>query len=168
MVLCFPLPTLADDSGAITITMTGANEISIILDKTGWDLGDVGPNDEIETEPAIEWCTLTVDGNSNVRTFIEGEDAKWVDNPSAYKWTLSSEGSNGEHKYGLWFRISGDTTRGYVPVTKSLSEFWPYPGTGSSLTPGDSKKFGLRLATPTYFYGGRQMRTQVTISAVAA
>ena len=171
-VVCSSLPTLADDNGTITITMTGTNEISITLTETRWDVGDVKPNNEIKTNPAIEWCTLTVDGNSNVNTFIEGEDAEQVGD--TYKWVLSNDGSSGEHIYGLWFRISGDTTRGpkedgYVPITKaSLSEFWPYPGDGSSLAPGDSKKFGLKLVTPTYFYGGRQMETQVTISAVAA
>ena len=173
LVLCFTLPSLADDSGAITITMTGVNEISITLDKTGWDLGDVASNIVIETTPPIQWCILTVDGNTNVNTFIVGEDAKWVDDPAAYEWTLSYDGSNGEHKYGLWFRISGDTTRGpnedgYVPATKTINEFWPYPGKGSSLEPSDTKQFGLRLITPTYFYGSRDMQTQVTISAVAA
>ena len=99
--------------------------------------------------------------------FIVGEDAEWIDNPSAYKWTLSNDGTNGENVYGLKFRISGDTARGYVPVTKIESEFWPYGG-GASLAPGDTKQFGLKLLTPTYFIGGRQMQTQVTISAAAA
>jgi len=169
----FSLPTLADDSGSITITMTGINEISIELDKTSWDIGDVATNAVIETTPPIQWCTLTVTGNSDVNTLIEGKDAKWVDDPAAYEWTLSYDGSNGEHIYGLWFRISGDTTRGpnedgYVPITKTQSEFWPYPDNGSPLEPDDTKQFGLSLMTPTYFYGSREMQTQVTISAVAA
>jgi hypothetical protein len=174
LALIFSLPALAQESGTITITMTGANEISISLDKTQWPLGNVASNTEYETSPPIEWCTLTVEGNCNVNTFIVGDDAKWVDNPSAYKWTLSSDGTNGEHIYGLWFRISHDATRGplgdgYVPVTKTQSEFWPYSGgSGSSLAPGDTKQFGLRLLTPTYFVSGRQMQTQITISAVAA
>jgi len=173
LVLCFSLPTLAGDSGTITITMTGADEISITLDKTNWDLGNVASNAVRETIPPIEWCTLTVAGNCNVKTSIVGEDAKWVSNPTAYKWTLSNDGSSGQHIYGLWFRISGDTTRGpnvdgYVPVTKTQSEFWPYGSTGSSLAPGDKRQFGLRLVTPTYFYSGREMQAQVTISAVAA
>jgi hypothetical protein len=169
LALTFSLPALAQDSGTITITMTGANEISISLDKTHWPLGNVASNTEYETSPPIEWCTLTVEGNCNVNTFIVGKDAEWVSNPSAYKWTLSSDGTNGENIYGLWFRISGDTARGYVPVTKIESEFWPYSGgSGSSLAPGDKKQFGLRLLTPTYFVSGRQMQTQITISAVAA
>jgi hypothetical protein len=104
-----------------------------------------------------------------VNTFIVGEDAKWVDNPSAYTWTLSNDGTNGENVYGLQFRISGDTARGYVAITKTEGDFWPYSGgSGSSLAPGDTKQFGLKLLTPTDFVGGRQMQTQVTISAVAA
>jgi hypothetical protein len=169
LALIFAMPALAQQSGNITITMTGANEISISLDKTQWPLGNVASNIEYETSPPIEWCTLTIEGNCNVNTFIVGDDAKWVDNPGAYKWTLSNDGTNGEHIYGLWFRISGDTTRGYVPVTKTQSEFWPYSGgSGSSLAPGDTKQFGLRLLAPTYFVSGRQMQTQITISAVAA
>jgi hypothetical protein len=172
--LIFSLPAVAQESGTITITMTGVNDISISLDKTQWPLGEVAADTEYMTSPAIEWCTLTVDGNCNVNTFIVGEDAEWIDNPSAYKWALSNTGGNGEHIYGLWFRISGDTTRGplgdgYVPITKTENEFWPYPGGScSSLAPGDTKQFGLKLLTPTYFYGDRQMQTQITISAVAA
>jgi hypothetical protein len=168
LVLIFSLPALAQESAAITITMTGLDEISVTLDKTQWPLGNVASNTEYKTSPPIEWCTLTVEGTRNVNTFIVGKDAEWVDNPDAYKWTLSNDGTNGEHIYGLWFRISGDTARGYVPVTKTQSEFWPYAGQGSSLAPGDTKKFGLRLLTPTYFVSGRQMQTQITISAVAA
>ena len=167
LALIFSLPALAQDSDAITITMTGVNDISISLDKTQWPLGEVATDTEHMTSPPIEWCTLTVEGNCNVNTFIVGEDAEWMDNPSAYKWTLSSDGTNGDNVYGLQFRISGDTTRGYVPVTKTEGEFWPYGG-GSSLAPGDTKQFGLKLLTPTYFVGGRQMQTQITISAVAA
>jgi hypothetical protein len=174
LALIFSLPTLAQENGTITITMTGSNEISISLDKTQWPLGSVASDTEYETSPPIEWCTLTINGNCNVNTFIIGDDAKWVDNPSAYQWTLSTDGSNGEHIYGLWFRISGDTTRGplgdgYVPVTKTESEFWPYTGgSGSSLSPSDTKQFGLRLLTPTYFVSSRQMQTQITVSAVIA
>ena len=172
LVLCLPLTALADDSGTITITMTGVNEISITLDKTNWYLGNVASNTFIETIPPIQWCTLTVSGNSDVNTYLAGDDAEWVDNPTAYEWILNSDGGNGDHIYGLWFRISGDTTRGpnedgYVPISKAQGEFSPY-NAGSSLTPGDKKQFGLRLITPTYFYGSREMQTKVTISAVAA
>jgi hypothetical protein len=110
---------------------------------------------------------MTVGGTCNVNTFIVGDDAKWISDPNTYQWTLSSDGTNGEHTYGLWFRISGDTTRGYVPITKTQGEFWPYSG-GSSLAPSDTKQFGLRLLSPTYFYSSRPMQTQITLSAVAA
>jgi hypothetical protein len=169
LVLTVSLPALAQENATITITMTGLNEISISLDKTQWPLGTVASNTEYDTSPAIEWCTLTVQGTCNVNTFIVGDDAEWVSDPSAYKWTLSNDGANGEHIYGLWFRISGDTTRGYVPIAKTQGEFWPYTGgSGSSLAPGDTKQFGLRLLTPTYFFSGRQMQTQIIISAVVA
>ena len=169
LALASSLPVLAQQNSTITITMTGLNEISISLDKTQWPLGTIASNTEYETSPAIEWCTLTVQGTCNVNTFIAGDDAKWVSEPAAYKWTLSNYGTNGEHIYGLLFRISGDTARGYVPITKTQSEFWPYSGgSASSLAPGDTKQFGLRLLTPTYFFSGRQMQTQITISAVAA
>ena len=167
LALAGSLPVLAQQNSTITITMTGLNEISISLDKTQWPLGTVASNTQYETIPQIEWCTLTVQGTCNVNTFIVGDDAKWISDPNTYKWTLSNDGTNGEHIYGLRFRISGDTARGYVPITKTQSEFWPYSG-GSSLAPGDHKQFGLRLLTPTYFYSGRQMQTQITISAVAA
>lgn len=172
LVLAVSLPALAQESATITITMTGLDVISISLDKTQWPLGTVAPNTTYETSPAIQWCTLTVGGTRNVNTFIVGDDAEWVTNPADYEWTLSNDGDSGEHTFGLWFRISGDTTRGplgdgYVPITKTQAEFWPYSG-GASLPPGATKQFGLRLLTPTYFYSSRQMQTQITISAVAA
>jgi hypothetical protein len=169
LAMTVSLPALAQQNGTVTITMTGLDEISISLDKTQWPLGTVASNTEYETTPAIEWCTLTVQGTCNVNTFVTGDDAEWVSDPAAYKWTLSDDGTNGEHIYGLWFRISGDTARGYVPITKTQSEFWPYSGgSASSLAPNDTKQFGLRLLTPTYFFSDRQMETQITISAVAA
>jgi hypothetical protein len=172
LALVISLPALAQQNGTITITMTGLDEISISLDKTQWPLGTIASDTEYVTSPPIEWCTLTVGGTCNVNTFIVGDDAKWVSDPNTYQWTLSSDGTNDEHTYGLWFRISGDATRGplsdgYVPVTKTESEFWPYSG-GLSLAPSDTKQFGLRLLSPTYFYSGRQMQTQIIISAVAA
>lgn len=163
------LPALAQQDATITITMTGLDEISISLDKTQWPLGTVASNTQYETSPSIQWCTLTVGGTCNVNTFVVGDDAKWVSNPSTYQWTLSNDGTNGDHIYGLWFRISGDTAREYVPITKTQGEFWPYSGgSSSSLAPGDTRQFGLRLLTPSYFYSGREMQTQITISAVAA
>ncbi len=172
LALALSVPALAEDSQSVTITMTGASHIGISLDVGHWPLGDVASNTDYYTDPPIEWCTLTVTGNSPVNTLIMGQDATWGDDPGAYKWTLSDDGSNGPHVYGLWFRISGDTTRGpnedgYVPITNTLSEFWPYDGVGTSLQPSDTKKFGLLLRTPTEFVGGRTMETQITIVAVA-
>ena len=77
LILIFSLPALAQESDTITITMTGVNEISISLDKTQWPLGEVAADTEYVTSPPIEWCTLTVEGNCNVNTFILGEDAEW-------------------------------------------------------------------------------------------
>ena len=172
LALVISLPVLAQQNATITITMTGLDEISISLDKTEWPLGTIASDTEYVTSPPIEWCTLTVGGTCNVNTFIVGDDARWISDPNTYQWTLSGDGANGEHTYGLWFRVAGDTTRGplgdgYVPVTKTEGEFWPYSG-GSSLAPTDTRQFGLKLLSPTYFYSGRQMQTQITISAVAA
>jgi hypothetical protein len=167
LALVFSLPALASQNSTITITMTGLNEISISLDKTEWPLGTIASNTVYETVPAIEWCTLTIAGTCNVKTLIVGDDAQWIGHPGAYQWTLSDDGTNGEHIYGLWFRVSGDTTRGYVPITKTQGELWPY-AEEPSLTPGDKKQFGLRLLSPTYFYSSRQMQTQIIIGAVVA
>jgi hypothetical protein len=167
LALVISLPALSQQNSTITITMTGLDEISISLDKTDWPLGTVPSDTEYLTSPPIEWCTMTVGGTCNVNTFIVGDDAEWVSDPTTYKWTLSSDGTNGEHTYGLWFRISADTARGYVPITKTQGEFWP-PSGGASLAPGNTKQFGLRLLSPTYFYSSRPMQTQITISAVAA
>jgi len=172
LALALSLPALAEESQSVTITMTGASHIGISLNVEHWPLGEVAPNKDYYTSPPIEWCTLTVTGNSPVNTFIMGQDATWVDDPGAYRWVLSDDGSTGPDVYGLWFRISGDTTRGphgdgYVPITGTLSEFWPYGGEGDSLQPDDTKRFGLLLRTPTEFVGGRTMETQITIVAVA-
>jgi hypothetical protein len=166
LALVISLPALAQQNSTITITMTGLDEISISLDKTQWLLGTIASDTEYLTSPPIEWCTMTVGGTCNVNTFITGEDAEWISDPS-YKWTLSNDGTNAVHIYGLWFRISGDTARGYVPITKTQGEFWP-PPLGSSMAPGDHKQFGLKLVSPTYFYSSRQMQTQIIVSAVAA
>ena len=169
LALIFSLPALGEESESITITMTGVSEISISLDKAQWLLGEVATDMEHTTSPAIEWCTLEVIGNSAVKTFIIGEDARWYEDGVGknYYWTLSDDGTNGENEYGLLFRISGDTARGYVPITKTEDEFWPYSD-HPPLEPGQYKQLGLKLLTPTYFVGNREMRTRITISAVAA
>jgi len=169
LALILSSPAFGEETESITITMTGVSEISISLDKTQWQLGEVATDTEHTTSPAIEWCTLEVIGNSAVKTFIVGEDARWYEDEVGknYYWTLSDDGTNGENVYGLLFRISGDTARGYVPITKTQGEFWPYSD-HPPLDPGQYKQFGLKLLTPTYLIGNREMRTQITISAVAA
>jgi len=167
------LSALADDSGVITITMTGASEISIGLSQTEWPIGDVSFNTVYKTAPEKEWCTITNTGNVNVDIYVQGEDAEWTG--GMYKWILSDDETNGgdpssstNHEYVLWYWIAYNSTE-YTLITKEQSKFWPLPG-GSSLPPGEeyAKQFGLKLLTPTFFYGGRQMQTQITISAVAA
>jgi hypothetical protein len=76
LALVSSLPALAQESATVTITMTGLDEISISLDKTQWPPGSVAANTIYKTSPPIEWCTLTVEGNRNVNTFIVREDAK--------------------------------------------------------------------------------------------
>jgi hypothetical protein len=169
------LPALAADTGTVTITMTGVDEISITLEPTAWPLGDVSPDTEYLTSPPIDWCTLTNTGNVSVNTFIVGEDARWYEHGTGknYYWTLSDsnesdpEDATRGHKYMLWFRVHGDTDRGYVLITKEAAAFWPPEG-GSSISAADSKQFGLKVLSPTFFYGGREMKTTITISAVAA
>lgn len=176
------LPVLAQDdsSGIITITMTGASEFSLILEPTEWKpVGGeaLSPNTLYETGTA--WCTLTVEGNCNVNAYVAGEDAVWIEDPSAYSWTLSSSEENDIGVYVLWFGVTDDE-RGYLLIPEvSLdspgAEFYP-----SSLSPGPdgAKQFGLKLLTPEadfskdgvgYFsVGNATVETHVTISAVAA
>ena len=172
------LSALADETGTITITMTGVSEISITLDKTEWPIGNVASDEERLTEPSIDWCTLKNEGNVNVNTCIVGEDAQWYKDGVAqnYYWTLITDESHVSdderpHEYALWFRVHGDNPpegRGYVLIRKTESELWPWSGGGSSIGVGDTKQFGLKLLTPTFFYAGREMKTPITISAVAA
>jgi len=185
LVLSSLLPVLADDTGTITITMTGADEISITLSKTSWGPEDVDGTGIVSsdttylTSPPKEWCTLENTGNLNVDLYIQAEDARWYENGTAkaYWWTLSNTNVSNlsdpyhGHKYVLWYSIAhypdleGCDEEGYIFITKTPEKV---PLT-SSLPPGDehAKQFGLKLLTPTYFYGGRTMKTQITISAVS-
>jgi len=165
------LPAMAQTSGNITITMTGAKEFSINLTPANWSFGTVSPNIEYKTD--LTQFNLTVDptSNCNVNTFITGEDAVWPDEPSTYNWTLSSDEQNDIRVYVLWFRLVGEES--YVLITKGQTSLY-----SSTLGPGDSKQFGLRLLTPQrdfskggtdYFsVGDATVQTHVTISAVAA
>lgn len=176
------LPSLAQDdsTGTIAITMTGAYEISITVSPASW--GPVGgatvkPNTPYETDST--WFTLAIGGNCGVNTFVAGEDAVCAED-STYKWALSSDEENAKGVYVLWFKLYeeyGDE-RGDVLIPKASDEslgevFYP-----TSLGPGDSKQFGLKLLTPEpdfikdgvgYFsVGDAPMQTKITISAVAA
>ncbi len=162
------LLVLAEDvaTGTITITMTTGTVLEIELDPTTWEIGQVEPNTEYPTNPEKTWCTMTNWSNCMVNTYIKGEDAERVGYPSQ-KWTLSNDGTNGENEYVLWYWIAW-TSSDYVPITKAASgmgaEFCPNLGMGEE----NQKQFGLKLLTPTSFYGGREMKTTITISAVAA
>ena len=177
------LPVVAQDSGTITITMTGLPEISITLSQTEWKPvgeGTVSPNADYktgETEGEVPlWCTLTNTGNININTFIAGGDATCMDKPT-YTWALSNDGTIGNRKYGLWFIFEGAD---YVPIAKTLGEFQPHPGaSGEDIGVDDSRNFGLKLLTPDpdftkggidYFSvgGTAAMKTTITISAVIA
>jgi len=160
------LPAAAQDSstGTITISMTTQAIIEIELSPTNWDIGPVEPDKLYKTNPEKTWCTMSNRGNCIVTTYIKGEDAEWVDNPSQ-KWMLSNNGSNGEDEYALWYWI-GWVSGNYTAITKDASgrgtEFY------SNLVIDQQKQFGLKLLTPTSFQGGREMKTTITISAVAA
>lgn len=165
------LPATAQDSGNITITMTGAKEFSINLTPANWSFGTVTPNTVNTTD--LTQFNLTIDSTSTcaINTYITGEDAVWADDPGAYNWTLSSNEQNDIKVYVLWFKLVGEES--YIPITKGQTSF--YSGT---LGPGDSKQFGLKLLTPQpdftkggtgYFsVGSAIVQTHVTISAVAA
>lgn len=175
------LPVVAQDdsTGTITITMTGAKEVSITVNPTNWsppeeEGGKVKPNTSYET--AQERFTLTAAGsNCNVNTFIAGDDAVCVAD-STYKWELSNDRNNAKGMYVLKFQVSGEASD--VVITKTARDFCPPHGQGSSLTPTDSIQFGLKLLTPSpdftkdgvgYFsVGDATMETHITISAVAA
>lgn len=185
LVLIPYLPVVAQETGTITITMTGAKEISITVSPTSWSPGEggaVSPDTPYLTDTT--WFTLTIAGNCNANTFIAGEDAVCVED-STYKWTLSSDGNSGKGIYVLQVKAEKDgTIRDYFFVTKPAEgslgeEFWPWSGgSSSSLAPGDAIQFGLKLKTPSpdftkggvgYFsVGDATMQTQITISAVAA
>jgi len=160
------LPASAEESstGTITITMTTQATIEIELSPTSWDIGPVEPDKLYKTSPEKTWCTMSNKGNCIVNTYIKGEDTEWVDNPSQ-KWTLSNNGSNGEDEYALWYWI-GWVSGNYTCITKDATgrgaEFY------SNLVIDQQRQFGLKLLTPTSFQGGREMKSTITISAVAA
>lgn len=162
------LPALAEESstGTITISMTTQAVIEIELSPTNWDIGPVEPDKVYKTNPEKTWCTMSNRGNCKVHTYIKGEDTEWVANPSQ-KWTLSGDGSNGEDKYALWYWI-GYVSDDYVPITGYSTGKGAGFYSGLEIGEENKKQFGLKLLAPTSFQGGREMKTTITISAVAA
>ncbi len=168
------LPVMAEDNsnGQTTITMNTESVMGISLDKTEWRVegeNDVSLNTTYKTDLPASWCTVTNKGNTNVTISINGDDAKWVSDPSK-KWTLSSTGNNGKNVYALWYHIKGDTADSYTLVSKDLASMkWARDAERLNLAKhDDTQQFGLKLLTPTQFIGGRTMEAQITISAVAA
>ncbi len=181
------LPALAEGNSTVTITMATDKDIDIILEPILWNIGDVEPNTEYVTDPYAKWCTITNEGNCVVDIRIKGEDAVWVDNPSAYTWQLSSDNTTAKRKYALLYHIAQDDADSYTPITtidtqmKHVKKGYEINGKPLTLIGHDDKAyFGLKLLTPNpdfavdgggYFYasgGGRKMETTITISAVAA
>jgi len=168
------LPALAEGNSTVTITMATNKDIDITLqDKEGqpltdWDIGDVEPNIGYLTNPT--WCTITNEGNCVVEIRIKGEDAT-----GAYTWKLSSTENNGKGVYALWYHIAYDDKDSYTLITKDEKLMVKSNGDAIQLIGnGAQKQFGLKLLTPLadtetgHFWGGREMKTTITISAVAA
>jgi len=172
--ICY-LPVMAADNstGGTTITMNTTSVLAISLSQTGWKPNGeeaVSMNTTYKTELPANWCTITNTGNANVTIRIKGDDAKWVTDPE-YKWTLSGTGANVKNMYALWYHISGDTEDSYSLITKTETAMeWTKDGKGilNLRKHGNTKQFGLKLLTPTYFIGGRTMQTTIIIGAVAA
>jgi hypothetical protein len=176
------LPVMAEDndSGQTTITMNTESVMGISLDQAEWRVEgeeDVSLNTTYKTDLPASWCTITNEGNANVTIYIQGEDAKWLRYPGqpepydpSYKWTLSGTGDNGKNIYALWYHIKGDTADSYTLVTKDLASMkWARDVERLNLAKhADTQQFGLKLLTPTQFIGGRSMKANITISAVAA
>lgn len=164
---------LESDSETITITMTTKTVIEIELNPPNWETGTMGPEEEKNTQK--DHFTIINNGNCEVNTYIKGEDAVWVDDPDAYKWELSSDGSNGTQKYVLWYEKADESS--YTLIKKDengLGDLFT-----SNLGPGgdNAKKFGLKLEVPPadytkdgveYFNEGGEMKTTITISGVVA
>ena len=169
------LPVMAEDnsSGQTTITMNTESVMGISLSQAEWRVEgekDVSLNTTYKTDLPASWCTVTNKGNTNVTISINGDDAKWVSDPSK-KWTLSSTGNNGKNVYALWYHIKGDTADSYTLITKTETPIeWTRDNKGmlNLAKHDDTQQFGLKLLTPTQFIGGRTMEANIILSAVAA
>jgi hypothetical protein len=171
LILTPCLPASASESGTITITMTAVETtVSISLDKTDWALGEVTEDAEYKTDPQATWCTITNEGNVDVDLGIKGEHAEF----STLMWFLSEDGTNdgvdSYPEYALWYHIAGDAEGSYNPITLTETSV-KKRGEGTTLEVADTEQFGLKLLAPDFFpsdYMGKEMTTQITISAVKA
>jgi len=165
LVLVFPVEAQDSDIRTITITMTTKSILEIELNPVTWEIGAVEPNKEYKTNPEKTWCTITNRGNCVVDTYINGDDARWVENPNS-KWILSSNESNSENECVLWYWIAWCSTD-YIPVTKADSGMGSEFCIDLDIGEENQKQFGLKLLTPTSFIGSRDMESTIIISAVA-
>ncbi|TET43541.1 MAG: hypothetical protein E3J66_01810 [Dehalococcoidia bacterium] len=179
LIVCLPALASDNSTGEVTITMDTESVLAISLSQVEWkpegEVGFVSSNTTYKTDKPATWCTITNEGNADVNIYVEGDDAKWVDNPSGYEWTLISEESHiGDEErpdqYALWYHIARDTADSYTLITEnSTLMLWTRDGKPLNLRKnGDTEQFGLKLLTPTYFVGTRTMEAQITVSAVLA
>ena len=112
----------------------------------------------------------------NATSIAYKQGNEWIspDN-SGYHWILSSDGTNNEAggdfaEYALWYHISGETAGNYTLITITEDSMQKENGDKISLTPGQSKQFGLKLLTPapTRFVKDKKMQAHIIISAVKA
>ena len=165
ILILVPLSAAAQSSITIKITLhTPAPKMLAVglltSSPTEWNIGDIEPNQIKQTSPEKTWCTITNTGNCPVNLSIKGENAVDVADPG-YEWALSDDGTNGKDRYALWYWIARYSSD-YTPITISERPFY------NGLEAGGEKQFGLKLLAPTEFEPGRNMETNITISAVCS
>jgi len=159
--------------------------IAIELSRTDWLLGNITEDTVYKTDPEASWCSINNTGTVNVDIRSKGDDAasiaykvgnNWTSpDTSGYHWILSSDGTNNDAgpdfaEYALWYHISGDTAGNYTLIA-TAEDFMRKNGEDKiSLTPGQSKQFGLKLLTPAAarFVKDKKMQAHIIISAVKA
>ena len=165
ILILVPL-SAASAQGSITIKITLHTPapkmlaVGLTSSPTEWNIGDIEPNQTKKTSPEKTWCTIINTGNCSVNLSIKGENAVDAANPG-YEWVLSDDGTNGKDRYALWYWIAYYSTS-YTPVTTAERPFY------NGLEAGGAKQFGLKLLAPTEFEPGRNMETNITISAVCS
>jgi len=167
ILILMPLSAaLAQDSITIKITLHTpapkmlAVKVELTSSQTEWNIGEVGPGELKKTAPEKTWCTITNRGTCSANLSIKGENAVDVADPG-YEWALSDDGTNGKDRYALWYWIARYSSD-YTPITISERPFY------NGLEAGGEKQFGLKLLAPTEFEPGRNMETNITISAVCS